>query len=67
MVLESLVTTRSWLDRHDGDLVTAICVDAVHRTVEPETRNDTRGTAVDILSANYFANLVLAASGLSRR
>src|SRR5579871_6042737 len=67
VVLESLVSTRARRDRHDGDLLASICVDAVHRTVEPETGNDACGTAVDILSADYLANLVLAAPGLSRR
>jgi MFS transporter len=67
LVLESLVSTRSRRDRHDGDLLAAICVDAVHRTVEPETRYDARGIAVDILAAHHSANLVLAAPGLSRR
>src|SRR6202007_1717838 len=67
MVLESLVSTRSRLDRHDDDLVAAICVDAVHRAVEPETGNYACGTAVDILAAYFSANLVLAAPGLPRR
>src|ERR1700753_4022574 len=67
VVLESLVSTRSRRDRHDGDLVASICVDTVHRTIEPEIGNDAGGAAVDVLSAYHFADLVLAAPGLSRR
>src|ERR1700742_736543 len=67
VVLESLVSTRSRRGRHDGDLVASICVDTVHRTVEPETGNDACGAAVDVLSPYHPANLVLAAPGLSGR
>src|SRR6185312_2537278 len=42
MVLESLVATHLGPDRHDGDLVAAICVDAVYRSAQSETRNDAR-------------------------
>src|SRR5262249_9812722 len=67
MVLESLVSARSRRDRYDGDLLASICVDAVHRAVESETGNEPCGTAVDILSTYYFANVVFTTSGLSRR
>src|SRR5262249_48097590 len=67
MVLESLVSTCARRDRHDGDLVAAICVDAVHRAAEPEAGDDACGAAVDILAADHPADLVLAAAGLSRR
>src|SRR5579871_6148003 len=67
VVLESLVSTRARRDHHDGDLLASICVDAVHRTVEPEARNHAHRTAVDILSAHHSANLLLSAPGLSRR
>jgi hypothetical protein len=40
VVLEPLVPTRSRPGRHDGDLITAICMDAVHGTAQPKARND---------------------------
>ena len=67
LVLESLVPARSRLDRHDGDLQSAIRLDAVYRAAQPEARNDARRIAVDVLAADHSADLVLAAAGLSGR
>src|SRR6185437_11494553 len=67
LVLESLVSTRSRLDRDDVDLEPAIRVDTFHRSAEPEARNDARPTAVDVLAADHSTDLVLAAAGLSGR
>src|SRR6185437_3750268 len=65
LVLESLGTTRPRPDRHDGDLVPAICVDALHRSAQSKARNDACGIAVDLFAAHHSANLVLAGAGLS--
>src|SRR5690242_13897884 len=67
MVLESLGSARARPDRDGADLLASICLDAVHRTAQSATRNDADGTTVDVLATHHFANLVLAAPGLSRR
>src|SRR5262249_32860087 len=65
VVLESLVSTRARRDRHDGDLQSTICMDAIYRSDQPEARNDTRRTAMDVLSAHYSSDVVLSTPGLS--
>ncbi len=67
LVPQPLEPTHPRRDRHDGDLQSAICLDAVHRPSQPKTRNDAGGTAVDRLAADHPANLVFAVSGLPGR
>src|SRR5579863_8002922 len=66
LVLESVGPTRPRPRCHDGDLVAAICLDAVYRAAQSEAWNNAYRITVDVFVAHYSADLVLPAAGISR-
>src|SRR6476620_4006231 len=62
----SLGATGARPDRHDGDLQSAICVDAFREAVARRDRRVPAGLADHLLALDRAANLALARAGLAR-
>ena len=67
LVSQSLESADPRHHRHDGDLQSAICLDAVHRPAQSKARHDAGAIAVDVLAPDHPADLAVAIPGLSGR